>query len=249
MIETEGRSRRYHSRPWGSGELLVAWILTRVGMLLLVAVPAERDMTVDVRYYLDVATRLLHGQDIGDWEYPVVSLVVVVAPLLLGLSDPSSYLVGFAGLTIVLDFFTFICIASMPGPDGVRRGAWLWVAGPPLLGLVSITRLDLAACAATAGAARLLVGSHSRWSGALLGLGAAIKVWPAALLVAGGTARHQFRLLSGALVAVTLSAASCCRPRVGTVVDGVHPVPARQGPTDRVGPGSSAALGGSARRG
>ncbi len=198
-LTTGTAARAPRPRAWGAHPLFVTWCLTRLGLLLLIIVPAERNMTVDVRYYLDAATNLLAGHEVSDWEYPFLALVVVLAPALFGFSDPSSYLVGFACISLVLDFLTYVSIVGSTRHSQQPGGAWLWVAGPPLLGLISITRLDLASCCAAAAGTRLVItGRHPRLAGALLAVGAAIKVWPAFVLVVGLALTRRIQLAVGA---------------------------------------------------
>jgi hypothetical protein len=145
-------------------------------LLLLVLIPDERSMTVDVRYYLDVASAIFDGDQVSGWEYPPLAVALTLAPLLLGLSDFSSYLLGFACLCLVLDFLTVRALGVVGRGD--LRGVWLWIAGVPLLGLISITRIDMAACCAAAAGVAALERRHSRRAGAFVALGAAVKVWP-----------------------------------------------------------------------
>ena len=62
------------------------------------------------------------------------------------------------------------------------RGAWVWVAGVPLLGPTVYARYDLLVTA-VAVAALLAAGRHPRVAGTLAALGALLKVWPALVLV------------------------------------------------------------------
>lgn len=74
------------------------------------------------------------------------------------------------------------------GRGAARRtaGAWVWVAGVPLLGTTAYARYDVMVTAVAVAA--LLAGvRHPRVLGALAAFGALLKVWPA--LVLAGTAR------------------------------------------------------------
>jgi hypothetical protein len=84
-------------------------------------------------------------------------------------------------------------------PGGSPRGAWVWVAGVPLLGPTAYARYDLMVTAVAVAA--LLAGARRpRLLGVLAGFGALLKVWPALLLA--GTRRGRDTLRSwGAAVA------------------------------------------------
>lgn len=80
-----------------------------------------------------------------------------------------------------------------------RAGAWLWIAGVPLLGPTVYARYDLMVTA-LAVAALLAAARHPRTAGALAGLGAMVKVWPALLLLGTPRSRTGRTVWTAALV-------------------------------------------------
>lgn len=129
------------------------------------------------------------------WVYPAAALPAILLPALLGTG--SGYVIGWSIMVVAVDAAAF-AVARSRSPVGA---AW-WLLLLLALGPVSIGRID-AVATALAIPGLLLLGDRPRLAGALLGIGAWIKVWPAALLLAvlavGGRARA--RVVVGASVA------------------------------------------------
>ncbi|MFF4897339.1 glycosyltransferase 87 family protein [Streptomyces sp. NPDC001068] len=174
---------------------MAVWGVTRLVLLLFVLkvfVFPGADVTSDVSViYQGWYDILRHGTfplDDVTWQYPPAAALAILAPGLLPFLDyPSAFfvLVFLADLVVLC-----LLLHTGPRPGRTMRGAWVWVAGVPLLGPTVYARYDLMVTAVAVAA--LLAGArHPRLTGALAGFGAMVKVWPALLLVGasprGGT--------------------------------------------------------------
>ncbi|MEU2900390.1 glycosyltransferase 87 family protein [Streptomyces sp. NPDC001273] len=168
--------------------LLVIWGLTRTALLLCVLkviVFPGPDVTSDVsviyRGWYDVLSTGTFPLDDVTWQYPPAAALAVLSPGLLPFLE---YATAFFVLAFVADLVTLaLLLYAGRGPGRTRRGAWVWVAGVPLLGPTVYARYDVMVTAVAVAA--LLAGArHPRLMGALVGFGALVKVWPALLLLA-----------------------------------------------------------------
>ncbi|CAM5564650.1 membrane protein [Streptomyces pilosus] len=173
--------------PGSPAGLLVLWTLTRTALLLCVLkviVFPGPDVTSDVsviyRGWYDVLSAGTFPQDDVTWQYPPAAALAILSP---GLLPFLGYATAFFVLALVADLVTLaLLLYAGRGPGRARRGAWVWVAGVPLLGPTVYARYDVMVTAVAVAA--LLAGvRHPRVMGALVGLGALLKVWPALLLV------------------------------------------------------------------
>ncbi|MFJ3301826.1 glycosyltransferase 87 family protein [Streptomyces sp. NPDC086549] len=175
---------------------LGAWGVTRLVLLLFVFrvfVFPGADVTTDVSViyhgWYDV---LRHGtfplHDVT-WQYPPAAALAILSPATLPF-------LGYATAFFVLACLADLAVLSLllyagRRPGASPRGAWVWVAGVPLLGPTVYARYDL--MVTTVAVAGLLAGArHPRVLGALAGFGAMVKVWPV-LMLAGlwGAARRR----------------------------------------------------------
>ncbi|MEU5524364.1 glycosyltransferase family 87 protein [Streptomyces sp. NPDC047860] len=180
METTAGRG----SLAW----LLVIWALTRTALLLCVLkviVFPGPDVTSDVSviyqgWYDVLRTGTFPLNDVT-WQYPPAAALAILSPGLLPFLE---YPTAFFVLACVADLITLaMLLYGGRGPGRARRGAWVWVAGVPLLGPTVYARYDVMVTA-VAVAGLLAAGRHPRVAGALAGFGALVKVWPALLLLA-----------------------------------------------------------------
>jgi hypothetical protein len=128
------------------------------------------------------------------WQYPPGAGLLMLLPRLV----PASYGGAFVGLMLLIDFIGFLFLARLGRRSGNDTGVWVWLLGLPLLGTFAVLRFDLVPTV-IAIAALLVVHRRPRWFGALVGLGAVIKVWPALLLFGEW---NRARLLRSSLAAV-----------------------------------------------
>lgn len=186
--------------------LMTAFVITRLGMALLLLVDREVFGANDIWRYHAVAEEVWStNRETPPWEYPLGSLLVTLPPLLLGGDGQIPYFVRFFAVSLVLDFVTFAALLRL-APRGSRNiaGAWVWVVSLPVLGLISLTRLDVASCACAALSLTSVARSKRVGRAAFFAtLGASIKVWPVVILAALlGHQRERARWLLGTLTAV-----------------------------------------------
>ncbi|MFF3905219.1 glycosyltransferase 87 family protein [Streptomyces sp. NPDC001848] len=186
--------------------LLATWVLTRVGLLLFVFkvwVFPGPDVTSDVSviyqgWYDTLRTGRFPQGDVT-WQYPPAAALAILSPALLPFLE---YAQAFFVLACVADLLVFgLLLYAGVGRGKSLRGAWVWVAGVPLLGPTVYARYDLMVTAVAVAA--LLAGMRRpRLMGALAAFGALVKVWPVLLLAGAGRRRAW---ISAAVTAVALA--------------------------------------------
>ncbi|MCX5413113.1 glycosyltransferase family 87 protein [Streptomyces sp. NBC_00059] len=172
---------------------LAVWGLTRAVLLLCVfkvfTVPGP-DVTSDVSViyhgWYEVFRTGSYPLDDVTWQYPPAAALAMLSPDLLPFLEYAS---AFFVLVLLCDALVLGLLLYAGSRPGARNaGAWLWVAGVPLLGPTVYARYDLMVTAVAVAA--LLAGvRHPRVMGALAAFGALLKVWPVLVLV--GTARGR----------------------------------------------------------
>ncbi len=164
-----------------------AWAATRLMLLLFVLkvyVFPGPDVTSDVSviyqgWYGVLRTGTFPLDDVT-WQYPPAAALAILSPGLLPFLE---YTTAFFVLACVADLAVLLMLlrgAARPGRT--RAGAWVWVAGVPLLGPTVYARYDVMVTA-VAVAALLAAARHPRLAGALAAFGALLKVWPALVLI------------------------------------------------------------------
>ncbi|MFE7124597.1 glycosyltransferase 87 family protein [Streptomyces sp. NPDC057617] len=194
--------------------LVAVWALTRAVLLLSVfkvfTVPGP-DVTGDVSViyqgWYEVLKTGTYPLDDVTWQYPPAAALAILSPAVLPF-------LGYAAAFFVLAFLCDAVVLALllraaRGADRSLRGAWLWVAGVPLLGPTSYARYDLMVTAVAV--AGLLAGvRRPRTMGALAGFGALLKVWPALLLAGTPRGRTTRRAWTSAAVTGTALIVACC---------------------------------------
>jgi len=161
---------------------VIAWIVTRLLMLGILAV-FESFIVGDVFYYHRKIAGLFEVGLPGTlMEYPTPVVWILTLPYGLSLGNAWGYLVVFMIFMMALDAaFTYALWRS-----GGRRhdvAVDFWIAFVFLVGPLSYERFDMIPAVLAGGA--LLAARTRPWvAGALTGLGAAIKLWPALLIPA-----------------------------------------------------------------
>lgn len=167
--------------------LLATWSVTRLVLLLLVLkvlVFPGPDVTSDVsviyRGWFEVLRHGTFPMDDVTWQYPPAAALAILSPALLPFLD---YATAFFVLAFLADLAVLGLLLYAGGrPGRTPRGAWVWVAGVPLLGPTVYARYDVMVTAVAVAA--LLAGArHPKLMGALTGFAAMLKVWPVLLLV------------------------------------------------------------------
>ncbi len=198
--------------------------------------PHHAGITGDVRLYAGWASTLVSGHfPLGDptWQYPPGAAGVLALP---GLS-PLRYYPSFVALALIGDALVLAVLARRAAAGGSPAGAWVWILGTTALGpivenrfdtaptLLAVAALAVATRPASGPAAGSVSGSRSGLAGALLGLGAAVKVWPVLLfpLIARRRRAAAGALAVGGVIVVGLAAGG----RLGEGLDFRHNQEAR----------------------
>jgi hypothetical protein len=170
----------WYDRHRGRRAILIGWLVTRtLSLLLLLAV--ERYTTGDVNYYRRRLAALFDvGLDQTLTEYPTPVVWILLLPYGAGGGSRPGTLAAFAVFMLALDaLFTYALYRSAG-----RRHDWavdFWVLFVPVVGSFIYWRFDLLPAVLAGGA--LLAARRRPWiTGALTGLGAAVKLWPALLI-------------------------------------------------------------------
>ncbi|WP_282846536.1 hypothetical protein [Microbacterium oxydans] len=143
------------------------------------------------------------------WVYPQLALVpmlvakMLAAPLVPLLGVSGAYLIGWAALVVILDAVAFGVLVGRSPSRPRRVAAWFWCATLLLLGPIALYRID-AITVPIAVIGGLWLVRRPVVGAALLTVGAWIKIWPGALVLAAVIAlRARMRVLFAAL-AVTV---------------------------------------------
>ncbi|AUG76792.1 hypothetical protein CFP65_1924 [Kitasatospora sp. MMS16-BH015] len=212
-----------HAGPTGSGSTALSpapsaaggalwalgagWVVTRVLIVLMVLGVLKisgTDVTADVSviyhgWYEVLQTGTFPLDDVT-WQYPPGAALVILLPGLL----PWSYLISFYVICGVFDALTMGLLMRAGSRRGRSfSGAWVWVAGVPLLGPTVYCRYDLLVTA-LAVAGLLAVLRRPALGGVLLGFGGLVKVWP--VLALAGTPKGRRTRRSWTAAVATLSA-------------------------------------------
>jgi len=187
--------------------LLAVWCLTRLVLLLFVlkvfvfpGPDVTSDIAVTYRNWYEVLRTGTFPLDDVTWQYPPAAALAILSPALLPfLAYPEAFFV----LALVADLIALaLLLHTGRRPERSRRGAWVWVAGVPLLGPTVYARYDVMVTAVAVAA--LLAGvRHPRAMGALAAFGGLLKVWPLLLLV-GTTGRRAWAAATAAAAGIAL---------------------------------------------
>ncbi|MEU8888456.1 glycosyltransferase family 87 protein [Streptomyces sp. NPDC048442] len=206
-----GIRSRLGNAPWA---VLVVWVLTRLWVVpaALKLPPLDGDGTLDpsvdkvYRGWFDVlASGTFPAHDVS-WQYPPGAALPILAPGVLPSLDYGTAFIVTAALADALVTAGLLWLALRRGRS--LAGAWLWTVALAVLSTLPWNRFDLQVTA-VAMAALAVAASQRAWAdrvfGALVGLGALIKVWPV-LLLAGTERGRRTRTawLSAAVAAVVL---------------------------------------------
>ncbi|MFJ4224711.1 hypothetical protein [Microbacterium sp. NPDC089695] len=135
------------------------------------------------------------------WVYPQLALApmlatkILSAPLVPVLGVAGAYLVAWAVLVTALDAVAFAFLLGRRPATGHRAAGWFWIAALLLLGPIAMYRID-AVTVPIAIVGGLWLLRRPAVAAALLTIGAWIKIWPGALLLAAlVAARTRMRML------------------------------------------------------
>ncbi|WP_309128087.1 glycosyltransferase 87 family protein [Microbacterium sp.] len=187
---------------WGAFALahaLVAWL----GWVL----PAQPMGDVVLVYQPWSASALSGGAMVGiteSWVYPHLALVPMLLTQLLALPFSTllgvqgSYLVAWAVLVTIFDLLGFAVLVGRGARGRRAMAGWFWTAALALLGPIAMYRID-AITVPLAVAGGVWLAGRPAIAAALLTVGAWIKIWPGALIVAAVVAmRSRLRVVTAA---------------------------------------------------
>lgn len=150
----------------------------------------------DLDVFYGYATKIVHAavpyRDFG-LEYPPGALAAIVPPA-FGSPAEHTYAARFAWVMLALLVVAILVLARRP------RAAYLVALAPLVLGPVVVKRFDVLPMLLTLVALELALRRRYAWSGAALGLGTAVKLYPVLLLPVLVIAAGR-RALAGFLVA------------------------------------------------
>ena len=184
----------------GPRMIAIVWLITRLLMLVILA-SFERFVVGDVYYYHGkISGMFTAGLDQTLFEYPTPVVWILWLPYGASLGNRVGYLIAFVIFMLALDaLFTYALWRSSRRRHDIAIDFWLIFV--PLIGPLSYLRFDMLPAVLAGGA--LLAARRKPWvTGALTGLGAAIKLWPALLIGAFMSYRADRRPAGVAFVAV-----------------------------------------------
>jgi len=185
--------------------LWIAFLLVHLVTAWLGWVYPSQPMGDVVLVYEPWATAAWSGGEVvgvtESWVYPQLALLPMMlaaglaAPFLPLLGVSGAYLIGWALLVTALDALAFAVLVGRGRVRARRTAAWFWCAALLLLGPIALYRID-AVTVPLAVVAGLWLVTRPTIAAALLTIGAWIKIWPGALLLAAVVAgRARLRML------------------------------------------------------
>jgi hypothetical protein len=184
----------------GPRMIVIGWLATRL-LILLILAGFERFVVGDVFYYHRKINALFTaGLDRTLYEYPTPVVWILWLPYGASFGNRIGYLVAFVIFMLALD--AVFCYALWRASGRRHTSAVdFWLIFVPLIGPLAYLRFDMLPAVLTGGA--LLAARRKPWvTGALTGLGAAIKLWPALLIGAFLSYRSDRRPAGVAFVVV-----------------------------------------------
>jgi hypothetical protein len=183
------------------------WILTRALMVVQIGLwnHDAGSNYQDAEFYKAWSESLAHQHAMPTeeaWQYPPGAAFLMLVPRIgIGLFG-AAYQPSFVVTMLVVDLAGFALMALLAKRTGRDVGVWVWLLSIPLLQASPITRFDLVPTVVVM-AALLVIHRRPAWFGALVGIGAAVKIWP---LVALFGEWERRRLALGAAVAAAVIA-------------------------------------------
>ena len=135
------------------------------------------------------------------WVYPVVAILPMLAPLVLGYTN---YVLGWMLLVQLLNAAAFFLLLRQQRAIGTWVAGWWWLLFMGLLGSLSLTRLDSVVVPLSI-AGLLFAVLYPTAAGILLSLATWIKVWPVFVLGAVFLGEPRWRLLRpGVIISIVV---------------------------------------------
>lgn len=191
-----------------TGRLAALWIIFLAVHLLTAWVgwiyPSQPMGDVVLVYEPWASSALNGGAVVGvteTWVYPQLALVPMLIakglsmPLVPLLGVSGAYLIAWALLVTALDALAFAALLGRSPSRPRITAAWFWSAAILLLGPIALYRID-AVTVPIAVVGGLWLSTRLALAAALLTVGAWIKIWPGALVIAAVVAlRARLRIL------------------------------------------------------
>ena len=178
------------SVPRPSAEALVACLVfVATAVAITVVWEVAGDAVTDVALYQSYGERIADGlvpyRDFG-FEYPPAALPALVLPALVT-GSLHAYRIAFVTEMALVGVLAVLAFDAVLRRLDVRRGERVVslsvvALAPLLLGGVILTRFDLVPAALAAAALALAVAGRTRAAALVVGLGAAVKLYPALLV-------------------------------------------------------------------
>jgi len=200
------RLKAWYDHARGGRTVLLGWILTRALMMIVFGL-FESFIVGDVTYYWrKIAAMLDVGLAHTLTEYPTPVAWILSLPYAIAAGDKIGYVVAFVVLMMLLDAgFTYLLWRT--AGRGHDRAITFWLLFVLFIGPLAYLRFDMLP-AVLAGAALLFARRRAWVTGALTGLGAAVKLWPALLLPAFLAYKPGRRVVAATFVGVGLGLAA-----------------------------------------
>jgi len=138
------------------------------------------------------------------WQYPPGAAFVVLVPRLAIEFFGATYQPSFMVTMIIVYLAGLGVMIHLSRRTGRSVGVWIWLLAMPLLQAFPILRFDLVPTVLVM-AALVVVHRRPAWFGALVGVGAAIKVWPIVALLGEWDRRRLLVSAAAAAAAIALS--------------------------------------------
>lgn len=205
MMRSTGRTAALWA-AFVAAHAIVAWL----GWVL----PAQPMGDVVLVYQPWSSAALAGGPVVGiseSWVYPQLALLpmllaqLLAVPFSIALGPQAGYLIGWALLVTVCDLLGFAVLVGRGGTRRRRVAGRFWIAALLLLGPIAIYRID-AITVPIVVAGGVWLARRPRMGAALLTIGAWVKIWPGAVVIAAMAAgRRAWQvLLSAASVTVAV---------------------------------------------
>jgi hypothetical protein len=181
---------------------ILTWIITRAYMLAQIGLwdhvnGAEYE---DVKSYESWSNTIAGEHRLPNeetWQYPPGAAFLFLIPRL----GPLDFKLTFVILMLVFDLIGFLLIMRLADREQRDAGVWIWLLGMPVLGSTLPLRFDIVPTV-IAIAALVVIHRRPTWVGALAGLGATVKVWPAFVLFGEWDRRRLLRSIAVAAATV-----------------------------------------------
>ncbi|HEX6206289.1 MAG TPA: glycosyltransferase family 87 protein [Solirubrobacterales bacterium] len=182
------------------------WILTRALMLVQVGFWSDLGINYqDVEFYKNWSDTLaVHHQmpDEDSWQYPPGAAFLLLVPR-LGSVFGAAYQPSFVVMMLAVDLVGLVVMGLLARRSGRSTGVWIWLLTVPLLQAIPLTRFDLAPTVLTM-AALVFIHRRTTWFGALVGAGAALKIFPVVALFGEWDRRRLVRASATAAAVAAL---------------------------------------------